>query len=208
MLTTEDGKQTIIQEWNAPSSTASMPSRAQPPLSTQQLKNLASAKSWDVPLSALAVPPTSGPPPSTPELTEGQIEFIAESLLPKTLHLEDRGGVQGYCSLTVNDGNGKALITISVQRWQPEDPNIGRVFAKARTLSSGIKIATRQEAVTDGASGTMQWEADAFRTDGYRILITELNADAIGLPPTRRNPPLTTDQLAAIALDPSWITRH
>lgn len=203
-LTTPDGKQVVIQEWNSTTPDSPQKSRAHPPLSNEQLKKAVAGNEWQALLSSLKEQGPAPSAPNTPELTKQQIQTTLERLLPPTFTLSDQDGLQGYFSVVADDGHGKALITATIQRWKPEEPNINQIFAHADTLPNGVKIVTRESPFPNGANGTTQWDSDTFRKDGFRVLISELNTTAFGLEKTRPLPPLSISQLSRIALDASW----
>jgi hypothetical protein len=203
--TTSDGRQIIITEWNASSPDAGTSSRVDPPLDTERLAKIVSAGAWQALLSALSAPPEPGKAPSTPELTKQQIQARLNKLLPANMIVANQSGAEkGYFNLTVDDGKGVSLVTITVQRWNLDNRDIRKLFTGAKILPDGTKVITREFPVPNGADGTVQWEADSFHKDGLRILVSELNTSAFGLNATRPNPPFSLEQLSAIALDASW----
>lgn len=146
-LTTPDGKQVVIQEWNSTTPDSPQKSRAHPPLSNEQLKKAVAGNEWQALLSPLKEQGPAPSAPNTPELTKQQIQTTLERLLPPTFTLSDQDGLQGYFSVVADDGHGKALITATIQRWKPEEPNINQIFAHADTLPNGVKIVTRESPV-------------------------------------------------------------
>jgi hypothetical protein len=97
-------------------------------------------------------------------------------------------------------------MTVSVQRWNLSDPILRNLFKGSQVDPNGTQLISRQSPVADSNNRAMQWTADTLRTDGVRIVITELNAPAFVLPSVRNDPPVPASQLMSIALDPSWPT--
>jgi hypothetical protein len=133
-----------------------------------------------------------------------QITGVLRKLLPTGLRVADEGGADGFGHVTVDDGQGKSLVAMNVQRWQPDDPAISGIFKTADTLPDGTRLTTHQGRPTRGGEGVTEWTVDTFRKDGLRVVISAVNARAYGIPATRKIPALTTSQLRQIALDPLW----
>lgn len=204
MLTTKDGHQVVISARNAPSNQATSPTRDQPPLTTGQLSAAVLSPRWSTALAGLPTPPTPPPPPLDPELSRPQMLRILKSLLPKGLRVGDEAGAtKGYIDVTVDDGRGKALVNVNVQRWKPGVPQLDELFEGARAVGNGALLQTRKVPAVDG-TGATSWEADVLYKDRWRVYITEYNSSAYGIPITRHDLPLTMPQLSAIALAADW----
>jgi len=135
----------------------------------------------------------------------GQIQAVVRPLLPARLTMRDVAGrSSGYLTAVLDDGRGESLLTVAVQRWKPQDPALVPVFAGARTMSDGVRLLVRRSTPPGGGRGVRRWDADTLRADGLRVIVTQLNARAYGLPATRAEPLLTQGELTALALTPEW----
>ncbi|NBM15947.1 hypothetical protein [Streptomyces sp. GC420] len=202
LFTTKDGSQVSVSEWNAESPEARKTSRPTLPLAEGQLKAVASSGVWREVVSAVPAATTPPPPPSTPLMTREKIREVLRSGLPRELRVADEEGPDsGFVALTVDDGAGKALLTVSVQKWKPESADIGALFSEVAPRPDGLLAMVRKSTPTVGyGKGTIEWGADTLRNDGVRALVTEINAPAYGLAAERRSHPLTKKQLMEIAL--------
>ncbi|GAA2345926.1 hypothetical protein OKJ48_09775 [Streptomyces kunmingensis] len=133
-----------------------------------------------------------------------RITRIIADALPQGVRVADEGGQPGYGHLTVDDGHGKCLIAVTVQRWKPADPTIGKIFAKARKLTDGTLVMTGTGPATNGGEGATEWRADSLRPDGLRVLATEVNARAYRLPGTRHTPALPPAELTKLVRSAEW----
>jgi hypothetical protein len=125
-------------------------------------------------------------------------------LLPRDLRVADEAGsAKGYVDVTVDDGRGKALLTVNVQKWQAGVSQLGSLFIGARRMSDGVLVQS-QEIPTENGSGGVDQEIDVLYPDRWRVDITEYNSSAYGLPVTRYDLPLTAPELTQIALDSGW----
>jgi hypothetical protein len=206
LLTTKDGRQVSISELNAASEQATSPTRPSPPLSLDQLSGAVSSRHWDKVLAGLPALPAGPRRPSQPTMSKQQILRTLKSMLPPRVQVADEeGDATGYVDVTVDDGHGKTLMTVNVQRWQVGYPDLMKLYQGAEKLADGTLIQTRQVPARDG-TGATSWEKDVLYPDGRRVMVTEYNASAFGLPRTRQDLPLTMEQLSSIATNPDW--RH
>ncbi|MGW2937228.1 hypothetical protein ACWDA7_36580 [Streptomyces sp. NPDC001156] len=204
LLTTRHGDQILATEINARHDTDVTVSRPIPPIPAETLTTIVTSPTWRPFLTALSVPPSSNLTPQTKQVSAQQITGFLRKLLPTGLRVADEGGADGFGHVTVDDGQGKSLVAMNVQRWQPDDPAISRIFKTADILPDGTRLTTHQGRPTSGGKGLTEWTVDTFRKDGLRVVISTVNARAYGIPATRKIPALTTSQLRQIALDPLW----
>lgn len=137
-------------------------------------------------------------------LPADRVTDVVTRALPKGLRVADAGGQPGFGHLTVDDGRGRCLVAVTVQRWKPGDPDIGKVFGKARELPDGTRVLTSRAPSSKGGAHAVEWRADTLTTDGLRVLVSEVNARAYRLPGTRSTPVLSLDRLVRVARDPAW----
>jgi hypothetical protein len=204
MLTTQDGHQITVTARNAQSDQAKVPTRDTPPLTTDQLSAAVSSERWQAEMAKLPQPPTPPAPPFQPEFSQAQMLQTLRRLLPRDLRVADEAGsAKGYVDVTVDDGRGKALLTVNVQKWQAGVSQLGSLFIGARRMSDGVLVQS-QEIPTENGSGGVDQEIDVLYPDRWRVDITEYNSSAYGLPVTRYDLPLTAPELTQIALDSGW----
>ncbi|MFI7402941.1 hypothetical protein ACIBW9_21135 [Streptomyces sp. NPDC049541] len=206
-LVTPEGQHVSVSEWNAPAEKGASTSRAEPPLSAAQLKKLAAAGAWRDAIDAM--PPDTNQPAPQPSATgtagSGAIAPTLKSLLPKGVFKvsEDSGDDSGYGYLVLDDGKGKNFVQVNVQPDMSDAE--GDLFGSgAEVLADGTKVATHQVPSEKGGAGAVMWTVDTIRTDGRRVVISELNSGAPNDDATRKTPALTMKQLREIALSPKW----
>ncbi|WP_224277451.1 hypothetical protein [Streptomyces sp. LS1784] len=174
--------------------------------------------------TAAATPTTAKS--SAPAVVSGD-EVLAtfQALLPKgeTSEANGRGtddewldGTFASASVVFDDGQGKSLVQIGIQKHHPKqaqvptcpsDFKLARVDScSATTLPDGSKLLLEQGyEYSDGRADTKEWHATLTGPDGRSISLSEWNAPKEkGAPDSRPNPPLTLDQLKAIVTDRSW----
>ncbi|TYK52434.1 hypothetical protein [Actinomadura decatromicini] len=194
LLTYEDGRQVFVSETGRPTL----------PLTHRQLAAVATSSRWNPVLAAMpepSAPPRSG---SVSRLTAPEINRILQRLLPAGVRAGRPGGADGFGHLAVDDGHGKSLVAVNVQRWRPGDAAMTQVFRNAVTLPDGTRVSTRRGPAPRGGAGAIEWTVDTLGADGLRVVISTLNAGAYRLPADRSAPALTLEQLQRIALDPAW----
>ncbi|MGE7439861.1 hypothetical protein [Kitasatospora sp. NPDC001175] len=123
-----------------------------------------------------------------------------------------------YAGLTLEDGQGQGSITVNLRR-DPTPVDMNADWAKcpdptyepytvcshtARPDGSYLTVLQRWTH-PDKARGFKQWFATLRRPDGAVVDVTEYNMPGQTVYQlTRTDPPLTADQLAAIATDHRW----
>ncbi|MFJ6385543.1 hypothetical protein ACIQI7_36750 [Kitasatospora sp. NPDC092039] len=176
--------------------------------------------------SPAATPTAARSSAPTPAVVTGE-EVLAtfRALLPKGEITEAKGrgtddermnGTFAGADLVFDDGQGRSLIQIGVQKHRPRqaqvpgcppDPKLARVDSCAvTTLPDGSVLLLQQgHEYPDGRADTKEWHATLNGPDGRSISLSEWNApQEKGAPDSRPNPPLTLDQLRAIVTDGSW----
>ncbi|MGW2572218.1 hypothetical protein [Streptomyces sp. NPDC001537] len=206
-LVTPAGQHVSVSEWNAPAEKGASTSRAEPPLSADRLRKLAAAGAWRSAIDAMPRDTsTPAPQPSRSGTAESApVAPTLKSLLPKGVFKvsEDSGDDSGYGYLVLDDGKGKNFVQVNVQ---PDMSDVeGDLFGSdAEVLADGTKVATHQVPSEKGGAGAVMWTVDTIRTDGRRVVISELNSGAPNEDATRKTPALTMKQLRQIALSPKW----
>ncbi|WP_329571644.1 hypothetical protein [Streptomyces sp. NBC_01361] len=203
-VVTPEGFTVDASEWNAPAEKGEPVSRAEPPLSTAQLKALVTSKEWRPILRALPKPQDEPVQQPVPQAASGDtiLENLT-SLLPKSAKVTTRQGDDGFAYVVVNDGKGASLVQINVQ------PNMsdveGELFGSgAQTLPDGTKVVTHQGPGEKGGQGVVMWTVDTIRKDGFRVVISAFNSGTQNTAATRTTPALTMTQLKAIATSEKW----
>ncbi len=129
---------------------------------------------------------------------------------------ERMGGTFVGADVVFDDGQGKSLIQIGIQKHHPNQAQpltCPKDFKPARVdsctvtpLPDGSRLMLEQGyEYSDGRADTKEWHASLSGADGRDINVSEWNAPAEkGARDSRPNPPLTLDQLKAIVTDKSW----
>ncbi|MFJ3140803.1 hypothetical protein ACIPK5_33585 [Streptomyces sp. NPDC086843] len=202
LLATPDGEQVAVIQTEAPTTSGGAVTGGMP-LTLDQLADIVTSESWKPVTAAVPEPPEPPAPPAESRFTKGQIlDRVKAALDPRLTVADEEGDERGYADLTVDDGKGKSLLTITVQQWKPDSAEMSQLFREATRLPGGVRLVVREN--RDDDSGLTQREADALHPDGRRVLVTGINSLAIGTPPTRDNPVLSVDQLKDLALDRAW----
>ncbi|MFE2910873.1 hypothetical protein [Kitasatospora indigofera] len=115
-------------------------------------------------------------------------------------------GDQVWGSVLYDDGKGPAVVSVSVLDAAVSVPvNCDRDTPPlCRMLPDGTAVRTLKLTL---AGGQLLWTVSATRPDGRRAEVSAINSDhpiTDSGHPTRAEPPLTTDQLQAIATSPHW----
>jgi hypothetical protein len=202
-LTSRSREVVEVTEAAAVSGKASAASRPTLPVTAGRLAAVVCSAAWAPVLATLPPLLSAPPPPSRPAMTARQILATVSRLLPRGLRVTGTEGGAGYADLTVDDGHGTALVTVTAQQWQPHNATIAKLFASGQAGPAGTRVMTSHVRPAS-RTGAAQWEVDTLAKDGLRILVTEINAAAYGLPVTRADPPITLHQLTAIATSASW----
>ncbi|MQS12279.1 hypothetical protein F7Q99_08230 [Streptomyces kaniharaensis] len=172
-----------------------------------------------------AATPTAAQSSAPTVITGDEVLAIFRALLPKGQVTEAKGrgtndaqfnGTFADAGLVFDDGQGKSLMSISIQKHRPKnvqprtcsaDFTLTRTDSCAvTTLPDGSKLMLSQGyEYSDHRADTKEWFATLARPDGGEISLSEWNsAQEKGAPDSRPNPPLTLDQMKAIVTDKSW----
>ncbi|MGC0375187.1 hypothetical protein [Streptomyces sp. SAI-229] len=208
-LVTTKGQHVSVGEWNAPAQKGAPVSRAEPPLSAEQLKEVVTAEVWRRVVDAIpeTPKPTEGAPTADvpPAVSGKDIDETLVGLLPEGLDVVKKGDPDdGFTYVVVDDGRGESLVQVNVQYGM--DDVAGQLYANGETLPDGTRVAVQQGNGDDRVAGVLMWTADTLRPgkDGFRVVISAFNNGAAHAEPSRGTPALTVDQLREMALSPKW----
>ncbi|WP_369261654.1 hypothetical protein [Streptomyces sp. R35] len=206
-LVTPQGQQISVNEWNAAAEKGSPVTRANPPLSPAQLKNVVTAKAWRTAVDTIPESPKDTRMPNERPQADGKaVESALVALLPKSVQVKAKGSQESeYAYVVVDDGKGRSMVQINVQSDMSdvEDQLFG---SDAETLADGTKVTTRQEPGEKGGSGVVMWTVDTIRTDGMRVVVSAFNSGSQETDATRTTPALTMKELRTIAVSGKWRT--
>ncbi|MFI8186550.1 hypothetical protein ACIF70_39615 [Actinacidiphila glaucinigra] len=202
VLTTSDGTAQIqVSEQASGTAHIQAPARLDLPLSEERLVALVRAKGWTALASRLPRPAAPPEPLSRGALEARSILAAVDDGLPTGIKAVRRDGARtGYADALLDDGSTKTLITVTVQDWQPRTQEMEELFKNARSDAAGTRVVMRKHPAPSGG-GAVQWDVDVLYSDGRRVVVTELNAMAFGLPANRSEPPLPMETLRSLAED-------
>ncbi|MFE7856280.1 hypothetical protein [Streptomyces sp. NPDC057403] len=206
-LVTPEGQHVGVMEWNAAAEKDAPVTRPEPPLSPARLRQLAAARVWRDAVDAMPADPgrPTGEPKPTATRPVVAVAPTLRSLLPKGRFTvsESSGEDSGFGYLVVDDGKGRCLVQVNVQEGMADVA--GELFGSgSETLPDGTRVAVHQGPSEKGGSGAVMWTVDTLRSDGRRVVISELNSGAPHDAATRTTPALTIARLRTIALSPKW----
>ncbi len=208
-LVTTEGQHVSVGEWNAPAQKGAPVSRAEPPLSAEELKEVVTAEVWRKVVDATSVSskPTAAAPADTvpPAVAGKDITETLTGLLPEGLEVVRKGGQETeYTYVVVDDGRGESMVQVNVQYGMADVAH--QLYADGETLPDGTRVAVREGNGDDRVAGVLMWTADTLRPGeaGFRVVISAFNNGAPHAEPSRGTPALTTDQLREMALSPEW----
>ncbi|SDM94860.1 hypothetical protein SAMN04487981_10340 [Streptomyces sp. cf386] len=204
-LVTPTGQHISVSEWNAAAEKGAPVSRPEPPLSTGQLKELVTAQAWRGYVDAIPEDPKKPGPSATPStVVEPDVDTVLATLvplLPKGVEVVEEG--DDYTYLVLDDGKGRSYVQIDVQHGMGDVAD--ELFGEdAETLPDGTKVAFRESGGDKGVDGAVMWTVDTLRPEGFRVVISALNAPTQHDAPSRETPALTKKQLREIALSWKW----
>lgn len=205
VLVTPRGFQVDVSEWNAPAEKGAATTRAAPPLTTAQLKALATSDRWHPALNDL---PEAAPDPSVAGFPDA-VDLggrTAEAVLVRLVEgyripFVSRGGQEQYGYVVLDDGKGRSLVQVNVSKGRTDAPATGG--GAGTTLPDGTRLKVTQQPAGKG-SGVVERSVDTLRPDGVRVVVSAYNAADLSAGPTRTEPVLTVARLREIALGPAW----
>ena len=199
-LVTPAGQHVFVTELNAAAEKDSPVTRPEPPLSTARLKKLVTAPVWRGYVDSLPEDPVEAQePPAQPSVDSVLDTFAA--LLPRKAKVVERG--EDYSFLVLDDGEGRGYVQVDVQPGMGDVA--GELFGEgSETLPDGTRVNFRENGGDKGVAGAVMWTVDTLRTDGFRVVVSALNAPTQHEAPSRTAPVLTEAQLRKIALSPQW----
>ncbi|HET6858858.1 MAG TPA: hypothetical protein VFH94_17430 [Streptomyces sp.] len=214
VLLSREGFLVDVSEWNAPTQKDSATTRPTPPLSTDELRSLATSEKWHKALGELPPPDETGIPggpgadgEQPEEMDETTIRTTLTALLPKGLKVRPGKGQSGYTFVVVDDGRGRSQVEINVQPNMADAVGALTGDGDVSTLPDGTTVILRKSDGDKDVAGAVVWTADTIRKNGLRVAVSALNAPGPHAPPTRANPALTMQQLKTIALSERWAKR-
>jgi hypothetical protein len=206
-----DGILVTAESWNTSPSNPT-PTRAEPPLSTEQLGTLVQAPVWLTAAAGVHTDVSAVDPQAHTWLPVPVADILrtAAPLLPSGLTELQPGGEDSFATFLVDDGHGRSLVRVNVEDWsvyQKEKFNGGDIsdeFTKAEVLPDGTKVIAETQDPFGPYQGVVDSEVSVLRADKLLIRVESFNGTDFKGSVTRSRPALTLDQLKAIALSPSW----
>ncbi|MER5598505.1 hypothetical protein [Streptomyces sp. NPDC002265] len=205
-LLTPSSQYISVSEWNSVADHGSPITRAQPPLSGDQLKQVVTAAPWRRVVAALGEDkkkrtvveePCRRPSPDVNKVLD---TFVR--LLPKGVEVVERDGGDGH--VVVDDGKGRSYVRVDVRYCMGVDEEVTRVYDGSEHLPDGTMIAERRGPDGQSVKGNVMWTVDTMGGGGLRIVLSACNAASEDGAPSRPAPALTWAQLRTISLSPKW----
>ncbi|WP_405980059.1 hypothetical protein [Streptomyces sp. NBC_00158] len=197
-LATPQGYLLDASEYNGPQSKQARPTRAEPPLAMDRMKALVLSDKWRPALADLPPAPSESRSGTSPE--EDAERFLETLLRGYEIPVADKGGDGGYGYVVLDDGKGRSLVEIRVQRRTAA----GEFPADATAQPGGVHAKVTQGPVGENAPGVVRWTVDTQRPNGERITVSAYNAPKQTGPASRTAPALTLEQLKEVALSRHW----
>ena len=192
------------------SATANRPPAVAPDVPASATPSATPTRSPAPVVSPAAGGPRSGPlseqlaaflPPGTTTRISSSGSFIEGRSTGKSGNPGDRASG----SVLYDDGKGPAVVSVSVLAAVLGPVDCGwETPPVCQVLPDGTVLRTDKLAL---AGGQLLWAVIATRPNGRRVEANAVNSDHLITDsghPTRTEPPLTTDQLQAIATSPHW----
>lgn len=142
-------------------------------------------------------------PPGTTTRVASRGSFVDGRIIVSS---DGSGAPQGF--VAYDDGKGRAAVSVSVLDTDLRDLTCAQPTKPlfCDVLADGTVVKAFKSRLT---SGQLSWSVSAMRPNGRRVEVGEFNTDVVpydnpAATVTRAEPPLTIDQLQAIALSPHW----
>lgn len=203
---TPEGHHIMISEWNAAAEKDAPVTRDEPPLRPELLVAVITRGPWQAAVDAIPErqhkPTATAAPDDAPaEPDTEDVLATLQPLLPKGVKVVEKGS--NYTYLVLDDGKGRSYLQIDVQHGMGDVAD--ELFGNdSETLPDGTRVGFRENGGDKGVAGAVMWTVDTLRTDGFRVVVSALNAGTQHDAPTRKTPALTKEQLREIALSPEW----
>ena len=199
VLVTPQGFLVTASEWNAAAEKGSPVTRTDPPLSTVQLKTLATSTVWHEALNALPAAPAESAQRDEATGVSGKDALVA--LLGKYgIPIASAKGRDQIGQAVLNDGKGLSLVQLVHTKGNSQTPLTG---PGVTTTDDGTRVKVTQKGAEHGG-GVVVWTVDTLRLNGLRVEVTAYNTGEQLGQATRPEPALTLEQLKEIALAPRW----
>jgi hypothetical protein len=227
-LTAPDGTELELDETNAAQEQMSAkshagvrPTRADPPLTGDQIAALLSSASWDAVRAAQGEWYAPGSELNYPDPPVSGILGTLNSLLPPGVtHSGEsyNAGARASTSVELSDGQGQGLLQVTVENWAIDLSANDRwidsatVFGGAAVLPDGDQLALSELTLPAAEGGGVERTADLLRPDGLRIILQESSSLLGGGPgdghsegsSARPALVLSLSQLQDLVLSPKW----
>ncbi|MEV7173122.1 hypothetical protein AB0O18_25905 [Streptomyces sp. NPDC093224] len=203
VLVTPQGFMVSAAEWNSPAEKGAPVTRAVPPLTTAQLKDLVTSPTWLPALNDLppAAPEEPHPGEGTPGRPAGPV--LVGLLAGYGIPVASSGGEDDYGYAVLDDGRGRSLVQVNAERAGPGTELTGD---EVITLPDGTRMRIRQ-GPGEKDPGVVRWTVETRRANGVRVTVSAFGAAGQYGPATRTAPALTVEQLKELALAPDWSRR-
>lgn len=143
---------------------------------------------------------------------EAPAVVLLKSFAPKGAEVIARDVDNGYGMTILEDGRGGSRVSANVQH------NMQNVYDQLSTCAArGSQVLTCTEQPAPGGGrlllitrnsekggNSIVWTADLVRPDGFRVLVSSVNAPTEESQAVRPAPILSLDRLKVIATDPRW----
>ncbi|MCF2526652.1 hypothetical protein [Yinghuangia soli] len=186
-------------------------SAADPVVSVAELTALVRSPRWaPAAAAAKAYPQTREGEPSRDVSADAIIRQF-KSIIPGGVTVTEESGQGGYATLIADDGKGRSLVTITVQRDMAEAldgymncgrPDLAMASCTAATLPDRSRLLLVRRPSDDGQATV--WQAELLTADGLRVIVSTDNAGRMPSPIRRNGPIYTLEQLQAIVTDTRW----
>ncbi|MFJ4777998.1 hypothetical protein [Streptomyces sp. NPDC088762] len=202
-LVTPQGFLVELSEMNALPTETMKASRANPPLSPDQLRAVVISDKWHPALNDLpaAAQQPRGWQPANPNALRDlkAVEQLEKRVTQMKAQVISKGGESGSGYVVVDDGKGKSLVRLDVVKETGAPDFEGNVPSP----NDGIRTKVTQ-APAEKDSRVVRWTVDTRYRNGLRVTVTAYNAADQSGPATRETPALTLELLQDIATDPMW----
>ncbi|MFI9365495.1 hypothetical protein ACIG5E_31255 [Kitasatospora sp. NPDC053057] len=189
-LTGPDGREISLSEWNSPQEKGAPDSRANPPLTLDQLRAIVTDKSWDRIVAAVKPDGVDYAALSTGVSLQDR-QAILTGLLPAGVTATKVDGNEVAMNVQLTQGGSTGSLVVRMQKLTGQQGETKDMSQGATTLPEGGQLKLYGPGTSSPKAAPM---AEVVRDD---VLVQ------VGEPPTGK-PLLSLDQLKAIATSPEW----